>query len=107
MRQAKSGGALYGEAPFGWTVAGGNRSQLVRDPVEQRIIAIVRHMHLVQREPLRAVVERLREMGIRNRRGQSFSLSRVWEMVHDAGQPARVEAARGRTRSRTSPSTPR
>jgi hypothetical protein len=31
---------------------------------------------------LRLIVERLRDMGVVNRRGRPFSLSRVFEMVH-------------------------
>jgi hypothetical protein len=72
---------LYGEAPFGWRVSA-DRSKLVVDDQEQRVIAVVRHMYFVERIPMRDVVARLREMGIVNRRGKPFGLSSVFEMIH-------------------------
>src|SRR5579884_2717046 len=79
-------GILYGEAPFGWKLSK-DRSQLVMDGGEQRIIAVVRHMYAVERTPMREIVNRLREMGVVNRRGQYFGLSRVWEMIHRGDEP--------------------
>jgi hypothetical protein len=72
---------LYGEAPFGWRVSS-DRSKLVVDDGEQRVIAVVRHMYFVERIPMRDVVARLREMGIVNRRSRPFGLSSVFEMIH-------------------------
>jgi hypothetical protein len=83
---------LYGEAPFGWRLSR-NRSRLVLDGDEQRIIAVVRHMYFARRLPMREIVNRLREMGIINRRGKPFGLSSVWEMTHRSGE--RPPEARG------------
>ena len=72
---------LYGETPFGWRLSR-DRSKLVLDGSEQRILSVVRHMYFVERIPMREIVARLREMGIVNRRGRSFGLSSVFEMIH-------------------------
>ncbi|HEY1696192.1 MAG TPA: hypothetical protein VGG39_28695 [Polyangiaceae bacterium] len=72
---------LYGETPFGWKLSP-DRSKLVLDPEEQRLLSVVRHMYLVERLPMRGIVERLRKMGVVNRRGRPFGLSGVWEMIH-------------------------
>jgi len=72
---------LYGEAPFGWRLSP-DRSRLVKDEGEQSLLVVVRHMYFVEGFPMRVIVERLRDMGVINRRGRPFSLSRVFEMVH-------------------------
>jgi hypothetical protein len=78
---------LYGETPFGWRLSR-DRSKLVLDGDEQRIIGVVRHMYFVQRVPMREIVARLRDMGVVNRRGRPFGLSSVFEMIHRGrGQP--------------------
>jgi hypothetical protein len=97
---------LYGETPFGWRLSP-DRSKLVLDPDEQRLLSVVRHMYLVERLPMRGIVERLRKMGIVNRRGRPFGLSGVWEMIHrrqdkpheakGAARKAATKAARVRT----------
>lgn len=115
MRQVKMPGhtpILYGEAPFGWRL-NADRSRLVMDEDEQRLLSVVRHMYLVQRMPMRDIVERLRKMGIVNRRGGPFGLSGVWEMIHRrkeappesqrgprAPSPAKKRPRRGAGRSR-------
>jgi hypothetical protein len=78
---ARSNGRLYGEAPFGWRVSA-DATKLIKDTHEQRVVAIVRHMYLSERMPMRDIVLRLDEMGVVSRRGKPFGLSRVWEMVH-------------------------
>jgi hypothetical protein len=85
---------LYGETPFGWRL-NEDRSRLVMDEDEQRLLSVVRHMYLVERLPMRGVVDRLRKMGIRNRRGRPFGLSGVWEMIHRRNEPP-PESKRGR-----------
>jgi hypothetical protein len=72
---------LYGETPFGWRLSR-DRSKLVLDGDEQRILSVVRHMYFAERIPMREIVMRLREMGIVNRRGRPFGLSSVFEMIH-------------------------
>ena len=115
MRQVKVPGhapILYGEAPFGWRL-NADRSRLVMDDDEQRLLSVVRHMYLVQRLPMRHIVERLQRMGIVNRRGGPFGLSGVWEMIHRrkdsppesqrrprAGTPAKKRARKPSGRSR-------
>jgi len=96
MRVSKLQGTkiLYGEAPFGWRL-NKRRDALERDPREQRIISIAQHLYTSARMSLRAIVVELKTRGIKNRRGHSFSLSRVWEMVHSNGKPPR-EANKGR-----------
>jgi hypothetical protein len=84
---------LYGETPFGWRLSP-DRSKLVLDPEEQRLLSVVRHMYLAERLPMRAIVERLRKMRVVNRRGRPFGLSGVWEMIHRRNeQPAEAERA--------------
>jgi hypothetical protein len=104
MRRVNLHGAadvLYGETPFGWQLSP-DRSKLVLDPEEQRLLSVVRHLYMVERLPMRAVVERLRKMGVVNRRGRPFGLSGVWEMIHrrnelpaEALAPARRKARVG------------
>lgn len=72
---------LYGETPFGWRLSP-DRSRLMPDADEQRLLSVVRHMYLAERLPMRAIVERLRKMGVVNRRGRAFGLSGVWEMIN-------------------------
>lgn len=72
---------LYGEAPFGWRLSD-DRSRLVKDENEQRLLSVVRHMYLNERMPMRGIVDRLRKMRVVNRRGRPFGLSGVWEMIH-------------------------
>jgi hypothetical protein len=81
IAKAGSRDILYGEAPFGWRLSP-DRSRLVKDEGEQRLLAAVRRMYFGEGVPLRLIVERLRDMGVVNRRGRPFSLSRVFEMVH-------------------------
>jgi hypothetical protein len=98
MQRAKVPGAkdiLYGQTPYGWRLSR-DRSKLVEDRAEQRIIAIVRHMYLVRRLPMRDIVRELKGMGVVNRRGQPFGLSRVWEMIHrPSSPPAEARASAG------------
>jgi hypothetical protein len=84
---------LYGETPFGWRL-NDDRSRLVMDDDEQRLLSVVRHMYLVERLPMRGIVDRLRKMGVRNRRGRPFGLSGVWEMIHRRNEPP-PESKRG------------
>jgi hypothetical protein len=96
---------LYGEAPFGWRISS-DRSMLVLDPDEQRLLSVVRHLYLVERIPMRGIVERLRRMGVVNRRGRPFGLSSVWEMIHRRKErPA--EATSPKRARRTRPPTKR
>lgn len=97
---------LYGETPFGWKLSP-DRSKLVLDPEEQRLLSVVRHMYLVERLPMRGIVDRLRKMGVVNRRGRPFGLSGVWEMIHRRqdkpdearGRGGRASAAKGKVRT--------
>ncbi len=73
---------LYGETPYGWRLSA-DRSKLVLDPDEQRLLAVVRHMYFIERMPMRTIVQTLREMRIVNRRGRPFALSGVWAMIHE------------------------
>ncbi|MGH7295241.1 MAG: hypothetical protein ACRELB_09920 [Polyangiaceae bacterium] len=87
---------LYGETPFGWRLSP-DRSKLVLDPEEQRLLSVVRHMYLVERLPMRGIVDRLRKMGIVNRRGRPFGLSGVWEMIHRRqDKPTEAKGAKGK-----------
>jgi hypothetical protein len=88
---------LYGETPFGWRLSR-DRSKLVLDGNEQRILSVVRHMYFAERVPMREIVTRLREMGIVNRRGRAFGLSSVFEMIHRG--PRQPAEARKKNRRR-------
>ncbi len=88
---------LYGETPYGWRLSR-DRSKLVMNGDEQRVLAVVRHMYFAQRVPMRDIVQRLGGMGIVNRRGRSFGLSSVWEMIHH-GKERPPEAGRGPAKS--------
>jgi hypothetical protein len=72
---------LFGEAPYGWRLSR-DRSKLIKDRDEQRVLAVVRHMYFVERVPMRTIVVRLDEMSVVSRRGRPFGLSSVFEMVH-------------------------
>jgi hypothetical protein len=90
---------LYGETPFGWQLSD-DRSRLVVDTEEQRLLAVVRHMYLSERLPMRDIVERLRRMGVVNRRGRPFGLSGVWEMIHRRSEKPAEAAKKGRKTAR-------
>lgn len=93
---------LYGEAPYGWRLNPA-RSGLVKDTDEQRILSVVRHMYLQERLPMRAIVARLEKMNVRNRRGRTFGLSGVWEMIHkrkDAPPEATTKAKASKAKKR-------
>jgi hypothetical protein len=72
---------LYGQPPYGWKLTQ-DRSRLIKNPDEQRVIATVRHMYFVRRLPMRHIVAELAEMGVVNRRGRPFPVSRVCEILH-------------------------
>jgi hypothetical protein len=87
---------LYGQTPFGWRLSK-DRSRLVEDREEQRVISVIRHMYFVGRVPMRDIVKRLKEMGVRNRRGRPFPLSRVFEIVHSTNtRPPEASPSGGR-----------
>ena len=119
MRRVASLGSapdiLYGETPYGWRLTR-DRSRLVVNGDEQRVLSVVRHMYFVERIPMRDIVQRLREAGIVNRRDRPFVLSGVWELIHrrrdrpeeavatKAGKHARAaKAAKGAKRARKQP----
>ena len=81
---------LYGQPPYGWKLTK-DRSKLVRNPDEQRVIAMVRHMYFIRRLPMRDIVDEMKAMGVVNRRGSAFPLSRVCEILH-TGKKAPPEA---------------
>jgi hypothetical protein len=85
---------LYGESPFGWRLST-DRSKLVLDPDEQRLLGVVRHMFHVERMNMRAIVERLDEMGVVNRRNRPFTLWSVWAMIdHGTRVPPEASVAK-------------
>src|SRR5579864_6900321 len=86
---------LYGETPYGWRLSR-DRSRLVVNGDEQRVLSVVRHMYFVERIPMRDVVRRLEEAGIVNRRGRPFVLSGVWEMIHRRRERPEEAQAKGR-----------
>jgi hypothetical protein len=88
---------LYGQTPFGWRLSK-DRSKLVQDRQEQRVISVVRHMYFIGRVPMREIVKRLKEMGVVNRRGHPFPLSRVFEIVHSTNRRPREATPRRRVR---------
>jgi hypothetical protein len=93
---------LHGETPFGWKRSP-DRSKLVRDADEQRLLSVVRHLYLVERIPMRDIVERLRKMGVVNRRGRPFGTTGVWEMIHrrkERPQEAKGRAATSKRRAK-------
>ncbi|HEY1693658.1 MAG TPA: hypothetical protein VGG39_15930 [Polyangiaceae bacterium] len=72
---------LYGQAPYGWRLSA-DRSYLVPDPDEQRILSVVRHLYLSERLSVKAIAEYLRRTRMLNRRGLPFSASGVSEKIH-------------------------
>lgn len=91
---------LFGEAPYGWRLTR-DRSKLVKDGDEQRVLAVVSHMYFVQRMPMREIVDRLSELGVVNRRRRPFGLSSVFEMIHRGKQrPPEADGAPKRARRR-------
>ncbi len=89
MRVAAPAGSkdiLYGQPPYGWKLAK-DRSKLVRNSEEQRVIAMVRHMFFIRRLTMRQIVDELQSMGVVNRRGNAFPLSRVCEILHMDRKP--------------------
>jgi hypothetical protein len=121
-RQSRRGDpVLFGVAPYGWRIAA-DKTRIVEDEDEQLVIAVIRHMYFVMAWPMPRIVEELRSMGVVNRRGKPFGLSRVWEIVRAARRTpieARIRApdpvaeqmktygAQPHADDRTSMSTPR
>ncbi len=77
---------LYGQPPYGWKLTK-DRSKLVKNPDEQRIMAMVRHMYFIRRLPMREIVAELTALRVLNRRGHAFPLSRVCEILHADKRP--------------------
>jgi hypothetical protein len=77
---------VYGHPPYGWRISR-DRSKVVRDRYEQRVIAIIRHMS-VRGLSIRKIITELHAMKIVNRRGKPFAFARVWEIVHGTKEPA-------------------
>jgi hypothetical protein len=77
---------LYGQPPYGWKLSR-DRSKLVKDPDEQKVISTIRRMYSVERLTMRAIVAKLAKMGVTNRRGSPFPLSRVFEILHKNKKP--------------------
>jgi hypothetical protein len=102
MRKVKIPGAkpiLFGEAPFGWKL-NAERSELVLDTDEQRVLSVVRHLYTIDRLPMRGIVDRLKKMNIVNRRGRPFGLSGVWEMIHKRSETPAEAAGRASSRGK-------
>jgi hypothetical protein len=95
------GEVFYGSAPYGWRLST-DRSKLVRDRSEQRVLAVVRRMYLERGLTMEAIVERLRAMRIANRRGAPFSMNGVRSLLHDRGGVP-LEAMTARVRERQAP----
>jgi hypothetical protein len=66
------------------------RSKLELDPDDERLVAVVRHMHLVRRFPMRGIVAELEAMGLVDSRGRPFPLSLVWTIVYSMQPPRAV-----------------
>jgi hypothetical protein len=48
---------------------------------------MVRHMYFIRRLPMREIVAELKKLGVVNRRGNAFPLSRVCEILHTDKKP--------------------
>ncbi len=77
--RCRSKDILYGQPPFGWKLS------------KKRVIAMVRHIYFIRRLPMRQIVEELASLGVVNRRGNAFPLSRVCEILN-MGKKAPPEA---------------
>jgi hypothetical protein len=69
--------------PRGWGYRSAADGTIEVDEDEQRVVAIVRHMHATGNS-LREIVVKLREMGVVSRRGKPIGLTRVFEMASGA-----------------------
>ncbi len=58
------------------------RPHLELDPDDERLVAVVRHMHFFGGLPMRRIVAELEAMGFVDPRGRPFPLSLVWSIVH-------------------------
>ena len=76
---------LFGQAPYGWKLSR-DRSHLVMERREQRVITIARHMR-ARGLTLRAIVWELQELGVLNRLGRTFSLPQVYRIVNAPRRP--------------------
>ena len=83
---------LFGETPWGYRLSE-DRTKLVADKEEQRVIAVVRHMR-AKGLTLHQIVRLLAALGVVNRRGRPFGLSRVFEMTHGGRKAKRDRAKR-------------
>jgi hypothetical protein len=86
---------LFGEVPWGYHL-NEDRTQLVVDEDVRAILAVVRHMR-ERGLTMRQLVEELREMGIVNRRGKPFNLTRVFQLLH--GGPKATTPTRRKRRA--------
>ena len=80
---------LYGQPPYGWRLSD-DRSKVVKEKDEQRVIGMIRQMYFSLRLPMRGIVDRLAEQGVVNRRGKPFMLSRVFEILRGEKRAARA-----------------
>jgi hypothetical protein len=56
-------------------------SRFQLDPESERLRAVVRHLHFFGGLSIREIVGELRAMGLVDRRGQPFPMSRVWTIL--------------------------
>jgi DNA invertase Pin-like site-specific DNA recombinase len=80
-RREADGMPPFGEVPWGYRRnAAGTR--VVRDPKEQRVLAVVAHMR-ANGFILREIVAELNRLGLKSRRGHRIGITRVHEMLRD------------------------
>ena len=85
---------IFGMIPYGWRLSV-RRERLVRDPAEQRVIAMVRVMYS-EGMTIREIVDVLEERDVRTRRGRPFGVAGVHRMLHT---PTDLRPAEGKRRA--------
>jgi hypothetical protein len=88
---------LLGAVPWGYRLSE-DRTSLVPDKEEQRVLAVVRHMFAVEKKSVREIVADLAALGYVGRAGKPLTQTRVFEMLRD-GPKSKAKNGRPRTRS--------
>jgi DNA invertase Pin-like site-specific DNA recombinase len=91
-RRCEATGSPFGEAPWGFRRSA-DGTRVVRDPREQRALAIAAHMR-ANGLTLREITEELARLDLRSRRGTPIRIARVHEMLRDMATNPRYERFR-------------
>jgi hypothetical protein len=83
-------GILWGRCPWGYRFSPDGMRLEPYEP-EQSVVAVVRHMRIVEGLKLREIADALRGLGIVSRSGKPLGVTRIYELL-DQGKGSRRSA---------------